>query len=205
MRTLNGGQYGHWGVALMWHNITNDAVEIIDTYSNRIAVIKVSLHSRQICAVHVYLPCNGVPLESFKSEIDNLHDLVNKLNKDTHVILLGDFNSRLSDKDSFSARDRWVTSLSSDYNLQVITHIEAEVPNLLTSDENSVSRSLFTPVTYCELLTMEKNTSKLTKPVVRSHYVWTYRFVGHMYQSACTSYSSRVYVNNVSRMPSNKA
>jgi len=54
-----------------------------------------------------------------------------------------------------------------------MTHIEAEVPNLLASDENSVSRSLST--------------------------------VGHMYQSACTSYSSRVYVNNVSRMPSNKA
>ena len=141
MRTLNGGQYGHWGVALMWHNITNDAVEIIDTYSDRIAVIKVSLHSRQICAVHVYLPCNGVPLESFKSEIDNLHDLVNKLNKDTHVILLGDFNSRLSDKDSFSARDRWVTSLSSDYNLQVIP----------VSHQCTASQFSFVPCSNCVL------------------------------------------------------
>ena len=31
------------------------------------------------------------------------------------------------------------------------THMEAKVPKLLTSDENSVSRSLSTPVTYCEL------------------------------------------------------
>ena len=37
------------------------------------------------------------------------------------------------------------------------THIEAEVPNLLISDENSVSRSLSTPVTYCELLTIVKS------------------------------------------------
>ena len=63
-----------------------------------------------------------MPLESFKSEIDNLHDLLNKLNlKDTHVILLGDFNNRLSDTDSFSARKIYLISLTSDYNLQVIT------------------------------------------------------------------------------------
>jgi len=66
----------------------------------------VSLHSRQVCVVQVYLPCNDVPLESFKSEIDNFHKLLNKLNKDTHVILLGDFNSMLNDKDKFSASER---------------------------------------------------------------------------------------------------
>ena len=65
-----------------------------------------SLHSRQVCVVQVYLPCNGVPLESFTSEIDNIHDMLNKLNKDTHVILIGDFNSRLNDKDKFSASER---------------------------------------------------------------------------------------------------
>jgi len=75
----------------------------------------------------------------------------------------------------FQAMLLWNREFDDDFK----THIEAEVPNLLTSDKNSVSDSLSTPVTYCELLTIVKSLPNGKSP--SSDYI-TYehiKFGGH--------------------------
>ena len=71
-KSLNGRIFGKEGVALLWKSSLNNRVQYIDTFSDRIAAIKISFESFNLYVIQVYLPCSNETVDYFKSEVDKL-------------------------------------------------------------------------------------------------------------------------------------
>lgn len=95
-RTFHGRQYSNGGVAILWHKNIDDAVQVINCNSDRIAAIKLTLRSQTIYIVQVNLPCASESVEEYKSEIDNLNDVLSQTDFNSKVVLMGDFNLKES-------------------------------------------------------------------------------------------------------------
>lgn len=76
---FQGRLYGRGGIALMWHNSINQAVQLIDSHSDRIAAIKRTLRTLAIYVVQVYLPCTSEPLVQIRNRQPTRYSLKNRL------------------------------------------------------------------------------------------------------------------------------
>lgn len=123
-RTFFGRQYGRGGVALLWHNDINNLIQVIDSGSDRIAAIKVKLRSNNLYVVQVYLPCVNELIEVFKSEVDQLNDLLSSFENDSQIVLMGDFNAKFNYNGSTNfvrPRDMYIETIAQRYYLKPVT------------------------------------------------------------------------------------
>ena len=93
-KILNGRTFGKGGVAILWHKSLNHYVQIVETFSDRIAAIKLSFQSFNLYIIQVYLPCSNENLETFKSEVDKLNDVLSTMCYNDKSVVMGDFNAK---------------------------------------------------------------------------------------------------------------
>ena len=161
-KSLNGRLYGKGGVALMWHKSLSSVMEPIETYSDRLAAIKINCSSFNVNVIQVYLPCANESIDCFKSKVDKLSDLLSTLSSTDHTVLMGDFNCKLNDKGQSRAGTRvnYLNKLLKSVNLKLITGTDvckgpgysfdpgaAGLPSLI--DHLMVGESLMSTINNC--------------------------------------------------------
>ena len=123
-KSLNARLYGKGGVAILWRKAFSNLIETIETYSDRIAAVKLSCNDLNIYILQVYLPCTNEPIDYYKSEVDKLSDILSMINNTDHVVLMGDFNCKILSKamqTGAGTRDKYVCKLIESNNLKIIT------------------------------------------------------------------------------------
>lgn len=120
-RTFNGRTYGRGGVAILWHSSINEYVQTVESNSDRIAVIRIKLESYNMYIIQVYLPCSNEPLESFKNEVDTLNDILSAIEESSRVVILGDFNTDLTNFRSANSKGHYVNIVLDNHYLKTIT------------------------------------------------------------------------------------
>jgi len=121
-RTFNGREYGRGGVAILWHTSINKFVQTVSTDSDRIAAIKIALPFTNIYVIQVYLPSSNEHINTFKSEVDKLHDLISTFDTDSISIVMGDFNAYFHCTGSgVRYRDAYLASFAQNHSMHAIT------------------------------------------------------------------------------------
>ncbi|KAH3715315.1 hypothetical protein DPMN_058021 [Dreissena polymorpha] len=78
----------------MWHKDLDNLVEIVDTYSDKIAAIRTCCGSISILILQVYLPAANHDISSFKNSVEQLWDICTVLTESNVIVIMGDFNAR---------------------------------------------------------------------------------------------------------------
>ncbi|KAH3849668.1 hypothetical protein DPMN_092071 [Dreissena polymorpha] len=108
----------------MWHKDLDNLVGIVDTYSDRIAAIRICCGSISILILQVYLPAANRDIGSFKSAVDQLWDICTVHTESNYILIMGDFNARFPRPDvttHLRSRDMYVTELAKSLHLYVAT------------------------------------------------------------------------------------
>ncbi|XP_021367214.1 uncharacterized protein LOC110459333 [Mizuhopecten yessoensis] len=84
------------GVAIMWYKRFNDRVSVVESDDDRIVIIKLVTDSDILYFIQVYLPTSRYGVDIFTDYVEKLDDLCTTFSLEVSVILMGDFNARLS-------------------------------------------------------------------------------------------------------------
>ncbi|KAH3819475.1 hypothetical protein DPMN_121212 [Dreissena polymorpha] len=116
--------FGKGGVAIMWHKDLYYLVEIVDTYSDRIAAVRICCGSISILILQVYLPAANHDISSFKSSVDQLGDICTVHTESNYILIISDFTARFPRTDvttHLRSRDMYDTELAKSLHLYVAT------------------------------------------------------------------------------------
>lgn len=88
---------GMGGIAFLWRKDFDIAIDKLeDLGSDRIIVIKLHLgKQKNIFIIIVYLPASNSAISKYRSYIDDLEDIINRLHGNGTIIILGDFNGQV--------------------------------------------------------------------------------------------------------------
>lgn len=88
---------GMGGIALLWRKDFDLAISKLDDMgSDRILVMRLKLGKQNnLFIINVYFPASNSSILKYKSCIDDLEDIINRLHGDGTIIILGDFNGHV--------------------------------------------------------------------------------------------------------------
>ncbi|XP_060075468.1 uncharacterized protein LOC132555135 [Ylistrum balloti] len=84
------------GVAILWHRRLSGRVTVVESDDDRIAIIKLITNNGVFFLIQVYLPTSRYGIDIFTDYVDRLDDLCTSFSLEGSVVLMGDFNARLS-------------------------------------------------------------------------------------------------------------
>ena len=119
---LNGREFefGKGGVALIWHKTLSQYIQIIETNSERLVMIKLVLPSQVLYVSQVYLPCSSNTLENFKEKVNKINDLISVIDYSSELVLMWDFNSNILSENGRKC-DKLISKIITSKYLKVVT------------------------------------------------------------------------------------
>ncbi|XP_069105877.1 uncharacterized protein [Argopecten irradians] len=96
LHTLADQRCRKGGVAIMWHRKLSDMISVVDSDDDRIAIVKLVTGTDIWYFIQVYLPTSRYGADIFTDYISKLDDICTNFSLNGSVILMGDFNARLS-------------------------------------------------------------------------------------------------------------
>ena len=159
IRTLNSRRIGKGGVAFLWKNDLSSQIEVIDTDDDRLAMIKVILPETSLFFIQVYLPTSSYSLDYFIERVDKIFDLYNMHCCDEHVVIMGDFNARITnDTRNMNTRDQYLLNAINLYNFRIMTNTNScRGPRFTFTPYGPGSNTFIDHVVVSELLYSEVN------------------------------------------------
>ena len=112
---------GKGGVAIMYKNVLKTTIEILDIGSERLAGIKLrGISQKPYYIFATYLPANN-NINHYRDYLDSLQEVYSCYSDNGHVIIAGDMNSSVMNKEHTNAsKSREFKQFIDNYNIKII-------------------------------------------------------------------------------------
>ena len=128
---------GSAGTAIIWRKELDDAIEIIQDGSDRVAVVQVTTEEYQLLIINTYMPTMGCKNPEYGDTLDEVFELINKFGNNK-ILWTGDINADTLRNKNYS-NDTELTKFLAEMKMEV-PNAQSDMPTYHHFNGNSKSR-----------------------------------------------------------------